>query len=86
MSSFRVKYACPEEGVRRFEISPSTHTAGNRSSSDALIRIASSLTVQTTRSLMTPSPYPLPLRGRGFDRPPLPSGERVGVRATRRSP
>src|SRR5216684_3406750 len=59
--------------MRRLLISPSTHTAGNWSSSCALMRIASSPTVQTTRSLI-PS------------LPPLPSGERAGVRGARPAP
>src|SRR6266851_982001 len=59
--------------MRRLLISPSTHTAGNWSSSCALMRIASSPTVQTTRSLI-PS------------LPPLPFGERAGVRGAQPAP
>ncbi len=44
-SSFSVKYACPEDGTRRFEISPSTQTAGNIPSSVPLIPAVSSETV-----------------------------------------
>ena len=44
-SSLRVKYAWPEPGVRRFEISPSTHIMGNPSSSVVLIDAVSSETV-----------------------------------------
>src|SRR5690349_18850833 len=36
-SSFKVKYACPDCGREKFEISPDTHTSGNPPSSEFLI-------------------------------------------------
>src|SRR5262245_13423749 len=50
-SSFNVKYQCPEPGARRFEISPSTHTSGKRSSSVKRTAPVNSLTVRIGRSL-----------------------------------
>src|SRR2546425_4012553 len=50
VSSFSVKYAWPEPYRRKFEISPSTHTAGNCSSTTARNRSVSWETVRTARS------------------------------------
>src|ERR1039457_1562992 len=46
-ASLSVKYTWPEDGERTLEISPSTHTLGNRSSSRSLTRCVNSVTLRT---------------------------------------
>ena len=48
--SFRVKYQCPEEGATKLDISPSTATAGNFSSSSAFASRFTPLTDSTFSS------------------------------------